>query len=79
MLQLRQLVARLGGADELPEVVVEKGELVAVAAGCLGRAPLALIDEVFKEMHLNAFRPGDEDASAAWAAQLLRPPPTASL
>ena len=70
VLQLRQLVARLGGADELPEVVVEKGELVAVAAGCLGRAPLALIDEVFKEMHLNAFRPGDEDASAAWAAQL---------
>ena len=70
VLQLRQLVARLGGADELPEVVVEKGELVAVAAGCLGRAPLALIDEVFKEMHLNAFRPGDEAASAAWAAQL---------
>ena len=71
--QLKQLIARLGGEEQLPKLALEKRELVGCAAKLLGTAPLVLIDELFREMGFAGFKPGGEgddggaDVLSRWA------------
>jgi len=62
--QLRTLVAALGGDIAVPEVLLEKEELVAAAADSCASAPLPLVDEVLCTLCL----PGLESMAAPAAS-----------